>query len=422
MRRLRFVAALLALALALSTAAFAAAGSLRIELKDEAGRPAEGVQVALWRADDAAFAGAGVDAASLLSERRVAENARMLAAYAAEQAIPAAAEGETDARGALRFGSLETGCYLVVCREGQALTFAPFLAAVPLRVGGSVRYDVTSRPKTEPAGAQPVPTPTPEPTPVPTDAPPEPTPEPTPGEAPDWNLPQTGQDPLPVALLAAAALALAGLGLWERRRRRRAWPLLALALALALGSGAVLWTYSSEDRLAGETSEALLTELQLRFGAPDAAVTPPPAETPDGPAALPETADAAVTVGDYSLLGVLRIPALELTLPVMSEWSYPLLTAAPCRFSGSLAGGDLVLLGHSYRSHFRGLWTIQTGTAVEFTDAAGATHGFVVAAVETVPGSAGAALASDWPLTLFTCTADSAHRVLVRCDYAAERD
>lgn len=418
MRRLKFFAALLALALLLSAPALAAAGSLRIELTDGADAPVEGVAAALWRVDVAAFSGAGVSAESLARERDAAENARTLAAYAAAESIPADAEGATDARGVLRFGELAEGTYLVVCRAGQELTFPSFLVSIPLRVGGGTRYDVTSRPKAEPV---PTPTPTPEPTPVPTpsptDVPPEPSPEPTMSPIDEGKLPQTGQDPLPVVLLAAGALALLALGVWERRKRRRAWHLFALALALALGAGAVLWTYRGADRLAGETSEALLAELELRWSAPQLSVTVPEPE-PAAPAEreLSAHADGTVELGEYSLLGVLRIPALGVALPVMSDWSYPLLTAAPCRYSGSLAEGDLVILGHSYRSHFRCLWTIEPGTEVELTDAAGVTHSFTVAAAETVPGTNAAALPSDYPLTLFTCTADSAHRVLVRCE------
>ena len=40
---------------------------------------------------------------------------------------------------------------------------------------------------------------------------------------------------------------------------------------------------------------------------------------------------AVVEPGGFSLLGMLRIPEAKLELPVMSEWSYPLLAAAPCR-------------------------------------------------------------------------------------------
>ena len=38
-------------------------------------------------------------------------------------------------------------------------------------------------------------------------------------------------------------------------------------------------------------------------------------------------------------IGLLEIPALGLSLPVMSEWSYPNLKLAPCRYSGSAYTG-----------------------------------------------------------------------------------
>ena len=56
-----------------------------------------------------------------------------------------------------------------------------------------------------------------------------------------------------------------------------------------------------------------------------------------------------------SYIGVLDIPALGLSLPVMSQWSYPNLKLAPCRYTGSAYSGNLILAGHNYPSHFGGL-------------------------------------------------------------------
>ena len=413
MKKIRLGALLLALVLLLCAPAQAASGSLRVVLKDNGGAPAEGVAVTLYCASAPEFSGAGISPEDLGRERDAAKNARTLAAYAAEQRL-AGTEGVTDGKGVLRFDGLEEGVYLVVCAAGQELTFPAFLVSIPLRVGGSTRYDVTSRPKAE--LAEPTPEPGPEPEPIPADpgVPPEPAPEEPMDPTDEGELPQTGQDPLPVILLAGGALALFLLGIWEHARRRVRL-LFALALALTLGAGTVLWSYRSEDRLAGQTSQALLVELELRWSVP--AVSPPETE-PEGTQGTETASDGAVELGGYSLLGMLRIPEAKLELPVMSEWSYPLLAAAPCRYSGSLAGGDLVILGHSYRTHFRCLRTIQPGAAVELTDAGGEIHRYRVAAVETVRGSDSAALASDWPLTLFTCTADRRHRVLVRCENA----
>ena len=180
--------------------------------------------------------------------------------------------------------------------------------------------------------------------------------------------------------------------------RTRGILLLTAGFMLLLTAVVLYWIYDDRDRLAGETAAALLWELD-------------PTQ-----AAAAETAEVTVTTPEgYELLGALYIPALQLSLPVMASWDDALLDAAPCRYTGSLATGDLVIMGHSYRTHFRPLWQIRPGTAVMFSDALGVSHAFTVAAVETVAGDEGDALASDYPLTLFTCTADSRHRLLVRC-------
>lgn len=52
---------------------------------------------------------------------------------------------------------------------------------------------------------------------------------------------------------------------------------------------------------------------------------------------------------------------------------------------------------------------------MELTDAAGTVHRYVVAETEILRGSDGSLLPSGYPLTIFTCTADSKHRFLARC-------
>ena len=44
---------------------------------------------------------------------------------------------------------------------------------------------------------------------------------------------------------------------------------------------------------------------------------------------------AVIPVDGNSYMGVLEIPDLDLTLPVMADWSYPKLRVAPCRYMGS---------------------------------------------------------------------------------------
>ncbi len=62
---------------------------------------------------------------------------------------------------------------------------------------------------------------------------------------------------------------------------------------------------------------------------------------------------ALESAGGAACIGTLEIPSLDLTLPVMSEWSYPLLKLAPCRYAGSAYQGNLVIAAHNYKTHFR---------------------------------------------------------------------
>ena len=188
MKKIRLGALLLALVLLLCAPAQAASGSLRVVLKDNGGAPAEGVAVTLYCASAPEFSGAGISPEDLGRERDAAKNAGTLAAYAAEQRL-AGTEGVTDGKGVLRFDGLDEGVYLAVCGAGQELTFPPFLVSIPLRVGGSTRYDVTSRPKAE--LAEPTPEPGPEPEPIPADpgVPPEPEPELPPVDPEDPDAP-----------------------------------------------------------------------------------------------------------------------------------------------------------------------------------------------------------------------------------------
>ena len=115
-------------------------------------------------------------------------------------------------------------------------------------------------------------------------------------------------------------------------------------------------------------------------------------------------------------LGVLEIPALKLSLPVMADWDYDRLRRAPCRQFGSLAESNLVIAGHNYKNHFARLRSLKQGDAVTFIDMNGVTHAFSVAAVEILaPESVEDVQNSGYPLTLYTCTTGAKSRVVVFC-------
>lgn len=180
--------------------------------------------------------------------------------------------------------------------------------------------------------------------------------------------------------------------------------LLVLSAAVLAGVNVVL------DARAGSAAASVLEEFPVQAQAIDSSSLDPEASMP------------AVKIQDNDYIGVVAVPALDLELPVMSNWSYARLDIAPCRYSGSAYADDLVIAGHSYRSHFSPLWQLSGGEEVIFTDTVGNVFTYEVTSVETVQPTDIELMVGDpddadkgWDLTLFTCTYDSRARVAVRC-------
>lgn len=184
-----------------------------------------------------------------------------------------------------------------------------------------------------------------------------------------------------------------------------------------------------EDSQAGTQSEKALQQLQAQIQWPTptpvfTATVEEPVQKPEMTMAPTPTKDetaqptpTAIKVDGKNYIGYIEIPALDLTLPVMEEWSYPNLKTAPCRYIGGIATDDLIVAGHSYSQHFRYLWKLKKGDEVRFTDTSGAVHYYIVSGQERIPGNDSLQMQSrEWDLTLFTCTGDSKSRVTVRCE------
>lgn len=126
---------------------------------------------------------------------------------------------------------------------------------------------------------------------------------------------------------------------------------------------------------------------------------------------------ATIQAGDYTSIGILEIPVLEVELPVLADWSYEKLKKAPCHYYGSYYESDFVIAAHNYASHFGRLTQLQTGDLVLFTDAAGQTHYYEVVLLETLPPTATEEMiTSGFALSLYTCTPGGSNRVTVRCN------
>ena len=221
-------------------------------------------------------------------------------------------------------------------------------------------------------------------------------------------------------LLIAAALFLLLSNQWEERQA---------------GQSAVdaLRTLKSAQEAATSAKDAQDEPLQAT-AAPESADAAQPTELPqpsdDLPMSTPTPPDyvlhpqmemPTVEADGERYVGTLEIPVLSLTLPVISEWSYPRLKKSPCRFSGSAYMDDLIIIAHNYQTHFGLLKKLLPGDEIIFTDMAGNAFHYQVAETEILrPTQIDHLTETDYPLTLLTCTVGGRTRVTVRCDRVEE--
>lgn len=237
------------------------------------------------------------------------------------------------------------------------------------------------------------------------------------------KLPQTGQLKWPVPVLMICGLILmAGMVFVKRKELKKAVGVFGvICLAGALG----LQCFNSmEERKADRLAADALVKLEQVIGENEASDL---ADGLDGTAEIAGTntgveketglqADASVQIDGDEYLGYLTVPDLGLSLPVMEDWSYPKLRRSPCRYSGSLTEGGLVIAAHNYKRHFYGISSLKAGDPVTFTDAAGNVCQYQVVRTELLdPEDVSEMKDPSWDLTLFTCTYGGKQRITVRC-------
>ena len=179
--------------------------------------------------------------------------------------------------------------------------------------------------------------------------------------------------------------------------------LLVAAGALLLLAGALLAGQNllTERRAARQTAD-LLAAVETRIAAP--ADLPAPEVTGDPWAG-------------YEVIGVVGLPDLGLSLPVLADYTQDLLAVAPCRYTDDLAlePGQLVVAGHNYRTHFGRLGELASGSRITWQNLDGVTYTYTVTEVTEIDAGDREALEQgDWDLTLFTCDVTRTRRILVR--------
>lgn len=197
-----------------------------------------------------------------------------------------------------------------------------------------------------------------------------------------------------------------------------------LGTALLIAALSLVFYNKNENKKSGEAAQSVLDELVE-------IIPPPPAEPAteamtgsdifaeyDIEPVTEAKVEPTISIADKGYIGIITISALELELPVMSEWSYPNLNIAPCRYKGSIAEGDIIIAAHNYWSHFGRLSELGGGETFTFTEADGTVHTYEITEIIQLDGrdidGMDFGSADSWDMTLFTCTLGGQNRVTVR--------
>ena len=200
--------------------------------------------------------------------------------------------------------------------------------------------------------------------------------------------------------------------------------LILLGLLLLLGAGS-LAAYNIWDGIrADRASQHIIEEMNIGQDLVEA-LDREPDQDPEMPVIEVE--------GNY-YIGILEIPSLQLTLPVMDRWDYTRLKISPCVYSGSYKTDDLVICAHNYARHFSPVKRIDIGADVylitvdcrvyhyQVTNRETLQPGAVENMIENTNNTTDETVTNEWDLTLFTCNTGGQTRCAVRCARIREEE
>lgn len=201
-------------------------------------------------------------------------------------------------------------------------------------------------------------------------------------------------------------------------KRKLGNTLMILGAVLLLGALSLFLYNRNEQSDAAQAVEQVMPQIHIAIDEVLAETSRGDASEPLIPPETqpPEPRMTEVEIDGYGYIGYLSLPTLGMELPIMSEWDYVRLKIAPCRYTGTTMGDNLVLAGHNYIRHFGPIRRLKVGDSVFFTDMDGVTTAYEVAALDVlVPTAIEEMTSSGFDLTLFTCTYGGKSRMTVYC-------
>lgn len=126
---------------------------------------------------------------------------------------------------------------------------------------------------------------------------------------------------------------------------------------------------------------------------------------------------ASMNIGGTDFCAVIEVPRFGALLPVHNTWDKVIVRKYPCRFTGSVYDGTLVIGGADSRGQFDFIHSMTEGDAVLITDTEGLCYSYTVSAIELTDDASSETLTQKGAdLVLFAQNTYGSGYTLVLCN------
>ena len=204
-----------------------------------------------------------------------------------------------------------------------------------------------------------------------------------------------------------------------RSRKIQGNILIAIGVILLAAALFIVARNVRDDMQAGSASDQMASEIHANIGDNlTPAYSPGDIDLIDLPpyVKFPGMELPVGQIDGMDCVGILQLPTLDKEFAIISELTMDNLGYAPCRYHGTPYMNNLVIAAHNFYSHFTQIRNLEQGDRVTFIDMDGNVFDYTVEMNGVLdPYEVDKMINSEWDLSLFTCTFDSASRYTVRC-------
>lgn len=126
---------------------------------------------------------------------------------------------------------------------------------------------------------------------------------------------------------------------------------------------------------------------------------------------------ASMEMDGVNIAGVLEIPQFAAALPLASAWDTGLVKSMPCRFTGSIYDGSLIIGAVDGEDQFSFASSMETDDLIVLTDMEGGRYTYRVAAIQHAKHATLEKLQfGNYALTIFVKDSRNGEYLLIRCD------